>query len=121
MGFSRSVFLLVIVIVASSCASLPPSRFASVRIDQYLSSHRELSPSLLRAMRAGHVVVGMDREQVRAVLGIPAKETTFRRAKVIKVWIYQGYRLHQDVVRADKAWLFRLVLVDGRLTVIEPI
>lgn len=108
-------------ILVSACVHVPLSARASFRIDQYLSTHAELPPSILKAIRDGHVIAGMDREQVRAVLGTPLKTSVFRRDRNVEVWIYPGHRLHQDQLRGDKAWAFRLVLVDGVLTIIEPI
>ena len=45
----------------ASCAYIPLSARASYRMEQYLSTHQELLPSVLDAIRNGHVVVGMDR------------------------------------------------------------
>ena len=105
----------------ASCAYIPLSARASYRMEQYLSTHQELLPSVLDAIRNGHVVVGMDREQVVVVLGVPVKTATYRRDREVEVWIYPGHRLHQDQMRGDKAWLFRLVFIDDVLRLIEPI
>ena len=118
---SPAVVVLSASILATACASVPPSGRQRWRVEQYLSTHGELTPSMRKAIEDGHVIVGMDRDQVRAVLGGPVKATEFHRERHVQIWIYPGYRLHQDQLRADKAWLFRLVLVDGVLTIIEPI
>ena len=118
---SSAVVVVSASILASACASVPPSGRQRWRVEQYLSTHGELTPSMRRAIEDGHVIVGMDREQVRAVLGVPVKTAEFHRERQIQIWIYPGYRLHQDQLRGDKAWLFRLVLIDGVLTIIEPI
>ena len=72
-------------------------------------------------MEAGHVVLGMDPLQVRAVLGDPLQERTPAGDGVVMLWLYPGHRLHQDPFRSHGATLFRLVFVRGRLTLIEPI
>jgi hypothetical protein len=90
-------------------------------MEQYLSTHPEPLPSVLNAMKDGHVLIGMDREQVRVVLGAPVKSAVYERDRAVDVWIYPGYRLHQDQMRGDKAWIFRLVFIDGVLTIIEPL
>lgn len=118
---SSAVVVVSASILTSACASVAPSSRQRFRVEQYLSTHGELLPSVRKAIEDGHVIVGMDREQVRAVLGLPVKATEFGRERHIQIWIYPGYRLHQDQLRADKAWLFRLVLIDGVLTIIEPI
>ena len=105
----------------ASCLHIPPSARASFRMEQYVAARREILPSVLDAMQKGHVIPGMDREQVRVVLGVPVRTATFGPESETEVWIYPGHRLHQDQMRADKAWLFRLVFVGGTLTVIEPI
>lgn len=107
--------------MASACVHVPPSGRQGFRVDQYLAAHRELSPSVRKAIEDGHVILGMDRDQVKAVLGAPVKTADFHREREIQIWIYPGHRLHQDQLRGDKAWLFRLVLIDGILAVIEPI
>src|SRR6266540_5267328 len=115
-----SLTYLFIAATLPACAHIAPSGRASYRLNQYFSTHGEILPSAKKAMQDGHVVGGMDAEQVRAVLGTPAQKKGFRGQRNIEVWIYPGYRLHQDQMRADKAWLFRLVLIDGVLTLIEP-
>lgn len=90
-------------------------------MEQYLSTHQELPPSVLDAIRIGHVIRGMNREQVRVVLGVPVRTATYSRDRDVEVWIYPGHRLHQDQMRGDKAWLFRLVFIDDVLSIIEPI
>ena len=120
-GCASAAVLLATSVFISACVHVPLSARASFRIDQYLSTHPELPPSILKAIQDGHVIAGMDREQVRAVLGTPLKTSVFRRDRNVEVWLYPGHRLHQDQPRGDKAWAFRLVLVDGVLTIIEPI
>lgn len=120
-GFVLAAVLLSSSIFVSACVHVPLSARASFRADQYLSTHPELPPSILKAIQDGHVVTGMDSEQVRAVLGTPLRTAVFGREQDIEVWIYPGHRLHQDQLRGDKAWMFRLVLINGILTIIEPI
>ncbi len=104
-----------------SCTHLPASAYASVRQARYFSENREVLPSIRKAIEQGHVVPGMDREQVWTVLGEPVRRTTFKREPVIEIWLYQGYKLHQDQMRADRAELFRAVFRDGILVILEPL
>jgi len=106
---------------SAGCAHLPPSAFASVRKARYFSEKRELPPSIRSAIEDGHVVPGMDREQVWTVLGEPVQRRTFTHEAVIEIWLYQGHKLHQDQVRADRAGLFRAVFRDGILVILEPL
>lgn len=116
------VALFFVVLAASAgCVHLPPSAFASVRMARYFSEKRELPPSIRSAMEKGHVVPGMDREQVWTVLGEPAQRRTFTHDPVIEIWLYQGHKLHQDQMRADSATLFRAVFRDGILVILEPL
>ena len=113
---------LVLVLTASTgCAHLPPSAYANVRMARYFSEKRELPPSIRIAMEQGHVVPGMDREQVWTVLGEPVQRRTFSRVPVIEIWLYQGNKLHQDQMRADTADLFRAVFRDGILVLLESL
>lgn len=106
---------------ALGCAHLTPSQFASVRIGAYLAAHRETPAAIAGAMEAGHVVLGMDQRQVWVVLGDPVRRTTFGAGSSVNLWLYPGYRLHQDQMHGHGAALFRLVFIDGRLALIEPI
>ena len=76
---------------------------------------------LADAIVRGHVIAGMDQEQVKVVLGEPVRRSRFERQPPVDVWISQWYKLHQDHMRAGSTPLFRLVFVGGRLTVVEPI
>lgn len=102
------------------CVHVPASRRSVPRREAYLRSQRELPPRIADAIATGHVVAGMDRDQVKAVLGEPIKRTVFtRRDGVTEIWIYPAVRLHQGHMHADGT-LYRLVLADGRLVLIEP-
>ncbi len=65
----------------------------------------------------------MDREQVRVVLGEAIRASAFRRTdgSLAEVWIYPANRLFQDQLNGHGSTLFRLVLVDGVLAVVEPL
>ena len=104
------------------CVHVPPSGRAVVRLEQYFSERRELLPSVRDAMLKGHVVAGMDAEQVRVVLGTPTRRTRFRRAgDTVDVWLFPGHRFHQEKLHAEGSTLYRLVLVNGVLVVVEPL
>ncbi len=108
-------------LLASACVHVPSSRRAGPRREAYLRSQRELPPRIAEAIATGHVIVGMDRDQVKAVLGEPVKTTVFTtRDGVTEIWIYPAVRLHQGHMHADGT-LFRLVLTAGRLALIEPL
>ena len=104
------------------CVHVPPSGRAAVRLERYFSERRELIPSLRDAMLKGHVIEGMDAEQVRVVLGDPTRSTRFSRAgDVIDVWLFPGHRFHQEQLHGNASTLYRLVLINGVLAVVEPL
>jgi hypothetical protein len=108
-------------VALSACASVPPSQRAAPRRDAYLRGHGELPPRIAEAIATGHLVVGMDREQVLAVAGQPVKSRTFKRdGRLTEVLIYPAFRLHQGHLRSDGGSLFRVVLVNGTVTYMEP-
>lgn len=106
---------------AYGCA--PVTRFtdASVRMSAYFSTHQEIPPSVADAIKRGHVIAGMDREQIVVVLGPPLKHRDYGGHPSIEVWLYQSYLFHQDAFRTHSASLFRLVFEDGYLKLIEPL
>ncbi len=116
-----ATILLGIALLISGCTHLPRRAYASVRAAEYLATHRELTPAVRSAIDRGHVILGMDREQVWVVLGEPLRKASFGDRDPIEVWIYPAHRLHQDPVRSHGATLFRIVLLDGRVALIEPI
>jgi hypothetical protein len=107
--------------VVTACAHLPPSAHASFRKARYFAEPRELTPSITDAIRRGHVIPGMYREQVWVVLGDAVRKTTFRSDRLIEIWLYRGHKLHQGQLHGDRADLFRLVFRDGILIVVEPL
>jgi hypothetical protein len=102
-----------------ACVHVPLRDRAAFRLDEYFADHGEIAPSLVDAMRRGHVMLGMDPEQVFAVLGEPARRTRYEGPGAAEVWIYRGYKLHQGY--AHGASLYRLVFLDGRLRLLEPL
>ena len=109
-----------LVAAASACSHVPLQARAEVRLARYFSVPRELPPSILDAMRRGHVVPGMDQEQVAVVLGSPVRQTHVDGTRPVDIWIYRWERLHQDHVHSSGT-LYRLVFIDGRLVLIESI
>jgi hypothetical protein len=104
------------------CVHVPPSGRAAVRLERYFSTPHELRPSIRDAMLKGHVVEGMDAEQVRVVLGDPVRSTRFGHGgDVIDVWLFRGYRFHQERFPGKGSTLYRLVLVNGVLAIVEPL
>ena len=105
----------------TSCMHLPRHRYASVRLREYFEEHPEVPTKVSVAMENGHVLLGMDEAQVWAVLGDPVRRTGFGATSPVHVWLYPAHRLHQDQMRSHGTQLFRLVFVEGRLSLIEPI
>ena len=108
-------------VVLSACVTVPPSQRAVPRREAYLRTHGELPPTIAEAIATGHLVVGMNREQVIAVAGQPVMSKSFNRdGRLTEVLIYPAHRLHQGHLRSDGGSLFRVVLVNGTVTVLEP-
>lgn len=112
--------LISVLLVASGCASVPLRDRQQYRREQYFATRRELSPTITNAIETGHVVPGMDREQVWVVVGDPAKKSLFPAARA-EVWLYPSVKFHQDPAHSHGASSFRLVFVNGILQFIEPI
>lgn len=104
----------------TACVYVPLRGRQQHRRGQYFASHRELSPTIANAIEAGHVVSGMDQEQVWVVVGDPVRKSLFPAANV-EVWLFPSVRFHQDPAHSHGASSFRLVFIDGILRVIEPI
>jgi hypothetical protein len=91
-------------------------------LEQYFSQRRELLPSIRDAMIKGHVVAGMNAEQVRVVLGDPTRRTRFNRGgDAFDVWLFPGHRFHQEKLHGEGSTLYRLVLINGVLAIVEPL
>ena len=104
----------------AGCVYVPLRGRQQYRRDQYFANHGELSPVIAQAIENGHVVPGMDREQVWVVVGDPVRKSLFPDGHV-EVWLYPSGRFHQDPVHSHGSSLFRLVFIDGILRIIEPI
>ena len=119
---NRSSFgvLAALLLTVAACAHVPLRGRQQYRRDQYFASQRELAPTIAYAIQTGHVVPGMDREQVWVVLGDPVRKSLFE-AKWVEVWLYPSERFHQDPVHSHGASSFRLVFIGGILRIIEPI
>lgn len=118
---ARAILLAMASIAAGGCATLRRDDHFTVRYADYLEQRLEVSPAVAEAMAAGHVIAGMDQEQVRVVLGRPVECRSYGGTPAVEVWLYPGHRLHQDHHRSGAATLFRLVFRDGRLAMLEPI
>lgn len=122
MKTAKLIGLAVTLLFVGRCAHVPPSGRAAVRLDRYFSIPREVQASVRDAMLRGHVVEGMDAEQVRVVLGEPTRSSRFLRGgAVIDVWLFPGHRFHQGQTHGNGTTLYRLVLIDGFLVAVEPI
>jgi hypothetical protein len=110
---------LLFVLWTAGCVHVPLRERAAFRLSQYFEHHSEVAPSVAEAMQRGHVTLGMDAEQVFAVLGEPVRRVRYDGAGAPQVWIVRGHKLHQGY--AHGASLYRLVFLEGRLRVLEPI
>jgi hypothetical protein len=130
-GFDRSFYVreytmklltrpvaVAVLILAIGCVHVPLRARQDFRRQQFFATHREVSPAVTEAVNTGHVIIGMDQEEVWVVVGDPIRKTIFRGGTV-EVRFYPAVRFHQGP-RTRGADLFRLVFVNGRLTVIEP-
>jgi outer membrane protein assembly factor BamE (lipoprotein component of BamABCDE complex) len=110
----------LLLLSVTSCVYVPLRGRQQYRREQYLASQRELSPTIASAIQTGHVVPGMDRDQVWVVVGDPLRKSLFP-AHNVEVWLYPSVRFHQDPAHSHGASSFRLVFIDGILRLIEPI
>ena len=106
---------------AGGCAHAPLSTRASFRKAQYFATHPEVPSSIAAAIDAGHVIRGMDQEQVRTALGEPLHKKSFEGPPAVEIWLYPGHKLHQDLLRTHGVRLVRIVFLDGRAVVLEPV
>ena len=118
-SFCASAIASLAATALASCVHVPPRERAAFRLDEYFESHREVAPSIAQAMRNGHVVGGMDRQQVLAVLGEPMRRFRSRSPSAFEVWLYPAHKVHQGY--AHGATLCRVVFREERLLLIEPI
>ena len=116
----RACSLFSLFVMLAACVYVPLRQRATFRQQQYLATHREVPQDIAKAIDTGHVLLGMDRELVWTVLGDPVRKATFSASKY-EVWLYPAARLHQDQRHSHGADSFRLVFIDGRLVIIEPI
>ena len=115
----RLVAAAVALIFLMGCVPVPLRGRQDFRRQQFFATHPEVSPAIATAINTGHVIVGMDREQVWVVAGDPLRKSFFRGGAV-EVWLYPAVRFHQGAYTHGAASL-RLVFVDGLLRVIDPV
>ena len=116
----RHVGVALALILLAGCVRVPLWARAEFRKQQFFATHREVSSAVATAIDTGHVILGMDREEVSVVVGDPVRKSVFRSGAV-EVWLYPAVRFHQDPAHSHGADSFRLVFIDGRLRVIEPV
>lgn len=117
-GLCFLMLALTTTLVASGCASLKQPTTATGRKANYVASHHELSPELAGSIEAGRLVLGMNREQVEAVIGEPNRQTSFQ-TRDAEVWLYRAGRVHVNQL-PDGIEAFRLVFIKDRLVLVEP-
>lgn len=120
--YAAATLIVLSSLAGQACASVPRSRRAEARKADYFAVSREIGDVYRAAIERGHVLLGMDAEQVWVVLGDPVWRRHFiSRAGSVDIWMYQGIRLHQDQMRATAHSTFRIVFIDGRVRLIEPL
>lgn len=120
----REFALLVLLfssLLEARCTSVPPRPSFRQRAAAYFAVHRDVPPDVIEAIKLGHVLPGMDRDQVWVVLGEPLQRKPSRASSRIEQWLYPAYRIHQDHFRSQAAFLFKITFIDGRVTGIDPL
>lgn len=117
---TRTILCVLGFLTICGCTSVPRRRFISARQADYFASHREVSPAVAQAVESGHLLIGMDAEQVWVVLGDPAQKRRFPDSG-LEVWIYGPGRLHQDQLHSHGNESFRVVFIKNRLVLIETL
>jgi hypothetical protein len=85
-----------------------------------MRTHRDTAASVAEAIRLGHVVPGMDREQVTAALGKPIRIVQKSNQSGKEDWLYRMEALHQEELRG-RGWSFvRITFLDGRVVALDP-
>ena len=110
----------LIVLWGARCAHEVTRPTARERETAYFATHRDVPADIAGAIRLGHVLPGMDREQVRVVLGEPFRVKKLRSVADGEQWLYGAERLHQDHFRSQGASFYRITFIDGRVTSIDP-
>ena len=67
----RIVGVAVALILLAGCVRVPLRARAQFRREQFFATHREVSPAVATAIDTGHLIIDMDRDEVRVVLGVP--------------------------------------------------
>ena len=98
----RFIVATLLLLSMTACVYVPLRGRQRDRREQYFASHRELSPTIANAIETGHVVPGMDREQVCLVVGDPVRKALFPAAST-EVWLYPSLRFHQDPAHSHGA------------------
>ena len=115
------VALLFSLLIEARCVSASPRPSFRQRSIAYFAVHRDVLPDVIEAIKLGHVLPGMDRDQVWVVLGEPLQRKPSRASSRIEQWLYPAYRIHQDHFRSQAAFLFKITFTDGRVTGIDPL
>jgi hypothetical protein len=110
----------IVLLTLVGCAHGSPES-AAKRSSRYLSAHPGTPSDIAEAISQGHVILAMDQDQVVAAVGQPDVRSRFGGARRPEVWLYRAVRLYQDILRSHGASLFRIVFVDGRVSVVEPL
>jgi hypothetical protein len=80
---------------------------------------RNAGDAVRDAVRIGHIVPGMTREQVVAALGEPIRTTHSSRTPAMEHWLYPMERLHQEDLRGRGWSAVRITFIDGRVVRLE--
>ena len=109
-----------LVLASASCTYRAPEPLAA-RVARYLTANPQTSAELGEAIRQGRVLAGMDREQVLAAVGPPERATRLEGPSKVEVWIYYAARFPGSQPGSGRTDLFRVVFVDARVRIVEPI
>jgi hypothetical protein len=113
-----AAFLVLLTLVG--CAHGSPES-AAKRSSRYLSAHPATPPDISDAIKQGHVILAMDKDEVVAAAGEPDIRSRFGGARYPEVWLYRAARFHQDLPRSHGSSFFRIVFLNGRVSFIEPL
>ena len=102
------------------CAEAGERATSQQRLRDYLGAHRDTTEAVAEAIRLGHVVPGMEREQVTAALGEPIRVIRSSSRGGVEHWLYRMETLHQERLRG-RGWSFaRVTFLDDRVLLVDP-
>lgn len=107
----RGLMILPVLMIAACMTGVAPPDPAAA----YLGAHPTTERPIAKAIRDGHVIAAMDREQVVASVGPPVRRQQYGD---YEVWLYRSSRFHQGA-SGHGATLVRVIFNRGRVASIE--